>query len=168
MLVAAPSSLVRQWVVLTSLPRAPQRIDTRTLELRLRSRGIVVNRRTLQRDLVELGTLFPIVADDRSRPYSWWWGDVREPSAVLPPLLPRDAPAIALRLRVDATHLAAVSALVGEAATVACGEVRVTVPDTLELRRALFFLADGVEVLSPVRLRRELTEHAARVCQRYR
>ena len=131
-----------------------------------------VNRRTLQRDLIELGTLFPVVADDRSRPYSWWWGDVREPHAILPPLLRRDGPAIALRLRVAAGHLAVVQRLLGDGAEILPAkdafEVRVNVPETMDLRRALFGLADGVEVLAPKRLRRELSEQASRAFALYR
>lgn len=129
-----------------------------------------VNRRTLQRDLVELGALFPVVTDDRSRPYSWWLGELRD--VALPPLIPADGRAVALRLRVGRGHLAAVQALLGEGAeTITCQdalEVRVSVPETMALRRALFGLADGVEVLAPLRLRRELTEHVARACALYR
>jgi hypothetical protein len=71
------------------LPKAPRRIDTGTLVARLRERGHDVHRRTVQRDLVTLATVFPIIADERDKPYGWRWADGVE-LLCLPP-----APALA-------------------------------------------------------------------------
>jgi len=67
------------------LPRPPRRIDTAAIEARLRERGILVHRRTIQRDLVELAEVFPIVSDERNKPYGWRWADDAEPFAIPPP-----------------------------------------------------------------------------------
>jgi len=72
------STIVRQWHLLTLLPKGPRRIDTATLEAQLRARGFEAHRRTIQRDLVELAGVFPIVSDDRSKPYGWRWADHAE------------------------------------------------------------------------------------------
>jgi predicted DNA-binding transcriptional regulator YafY len=66
-------SLHRQWVMLSLLPRAPRRIDAATLEEQLKDHGIEINRRSIQRDLVALSALFPIVCDERTKPYQWSW-----------------------------------------------------------------------------------------------
>lgn len=82
------SAIVRQWHLLLLLPRGPRRIDTATLEQCLRARGLHVHRRTIQRDLIELAGIFPIVSDERSKPYGWRWAD----DAELPCALLRFAP----------------------------------------------------------------------------
>jgi predicted DNA-binding transcriptional regulator YafY len=67
------ASLHRQWVMLSLLPREPRRIDAATLEAQLREHGLTINRRSIQRDLVALSALFPIVCDERTKPYQWSW-----------------------------------------------------------------------------------------------
>lgn len=69
------SATLRQWHLLSLLPKGPRRIDSATLAARLRERGFVVHHRTVQRDLVELAHVFPIVKDHRSKPYGWRWSD---------------------------------------------------------------------------------------------
>lgn len=69
------SAIVRQWMILSMLPVRPRRIDSGALEERLRARGIEVHRRTIQRDLIELAQVFPIVANDRAKPFGWRWSD---------------------------------------------------------------------------------------------
>jgi hypothetical protein len=66
-------SLHRQWVMLSLLPREPRRVDAASLEAQLRDHGIEINRRSIQRDLVALSALFPIVCDERTKPYQWSW-----------------------------------------------------------------------------------------------
>lgn len=68
------------------LPKGPRRIDTATLEERLRERGFDVHRRTIQRDLVELAGVFPIVSDERTKPYGWRWADDAELRCAIPAL----------------------------------------------------------------------------------
>ncbi len=86
------ATIVRQWLILTMLPRRPRRIDTGTLERKLRERGIVVHRRTIQRDLLELAQVFPIVADERAKPFGWRWSDDAVFIGELPVLLPVPPP----------------------------------------------------------------------------
>lgn len=79
------STISRQWHLLTLLPKRPRRIDTATLAERMRARRLDVHRRTIQRDLVELATVFPIVAEERSKPYGWRWADDAELRCGTPP-----------------------------------------------------------------------------------
>ena len=73
------ATILRQWLILMMLPRPPRRIDTASIESRLRERGLEVHRRTIQRDLLALAEVFPIIADERAKPYGWRWSeDARE------------------------------------------------------------------------------------------
>lgn len=64
---------LRHWHMLRALPRSPRKTDTRAVAGRLDSAGFPVSRRTVERDLQHLSTVFPIVCDDRERPYGWAW-----------------------------------------------------------------------------------------------
>jgi hypothetical protein len=66
-------ALQRQWLLLARIPRAPQKIDAATLGRKLRDAGYAAHRRTIQRDLLALSELFPLVCDERSKPYGWSW-----------------------------------------------------------------------------------------------
>lgn len=76
---------MRQWLILSMLPVRPRRIDTSAIEARLKERGIDVHRRTIQRDLIELAEVFPIIADERAKPFGWRWSDEASFIARLPP-----------------------------------------------------------------------------------
>lgn len=67
------SGLVRQWHLLQKMPPFPRKVATSTLVEALRCEGIDVGIRTVQRDLVFLSRVFPIVQDDRSKPFGWSW-----------------------------------------------------------------------------------------------
>lgn len=66
-------SLLRQWNMLRMLPRAPGKISVRDLAERLRDAEFPVTERTIQRDLNELAAVFPLVVDDRDKPFGWSW-----------------------------------------------------------------------------------------------
>lgn len=66
-------SLLRQWNMLRLLPRAPGKISVRDLCQRLRDAEFAVTERTIQRDLNELAAVFPLVVDDRDKPFGWSW-----------------------------------------------------------------------------------------------
>ena len=66
-------SLLRQWNMLRLVPRAPAKISVKDLTERLRDADFSVTARTVQRDLNELAGVFPLVADDREKPYGWSW-----------------------------------------------------------------------------------------------
>lgn len=55
------------------IPRAPAKISVKELSDRLRDADFKVTQRTVQRDLVELSVVFPLVVDDRTKPFGWSW-----------------------------------------------------------------------------------------------
>jgi hypothetical protein len=87
------------------LPRPPRRIDTGSIETRLRERGIDVHRRTIQRDLVELAAVFPIVVDERMKPYGWRWSDDAGFGVHVPAPARTGAPPMDVSLRVRRSAL---------------------------------------------------------------
>jgi len=66
-------TMQRHWCMLRLVPRAPQKITAGELCRRLASESFVVTERTVQRDLVELSALFPLVSDEREKPFGWSW-----------------------------------------------------------------------------------------------
>jgi hypothetical protein len=166
------ATIVRQWHVLMMLPRPPRRIDTGSIEARLRERGIDVHRRMIQRDLLELAEIFPIFADERARPYGWRWSE--DAGAILN--LPMPAPTastskIEISLRVPRATLSVVSQRLGarqpnvsdDAKDPRFAIVLAAVDDSSSTRRLLLGHGDEVEVLAPHTLRREIAERARRV-----
>lgn len=71
--MTANLTLFRQWTMLRAIPRAPARIAVKDLQEQLRNADFTVSARTVQRDLLELSAVFPLVADDREKPYGWSW-----------------------------------------------------------------------------------------------
>lgn len=63
----------RLWHVLRQIPRYPQKATVQAIENGLKALGVHVSERTIQRDLQDLSRLFPIMVDDRSKPYGWSW-----------------------------------------------------------------------------------------------
>ena len=66
-------SVLRQWHMLLNVPREPQKTTVKELLAKLMSDGYDVTKRTVQRDLKELLTIYPLVYDDRNKPYGWSW-----------------------------------------------------------------------------------------------
>ncbi|MBI3713742.1 MAG: WYL domain-containing protein [Burkholderiales bacterium] len=66
-------TLFRQWHMLRMLPRSPSKTTAQELRERLLSAGFDVSARTIQRDLIELAQIFPLIVDERSKPYGWSW-----------------------------------------------------------------------------------------------
>jgi predicted DNA-binding transcriptional regulator YafY len=66
-------SLLRQWHMLRHVPRAPSRITVKQLCELLASDDYDVSERTVQRDLKELSEVFPLVYNDRGKPFTWSW-----------------------------------------------------------------------------------------------
>lgn len=62
---------LRYLVMLQHIPRQPQKIDPASLREKLYSQGFAVTVRTIQRDLNELSEVFPLVTDERSKPFGW-------------------------------------------------------------------------------------------------
>lgn len=63
----------RQWCLLSAIPREPRTITVEKIQQRLNENGYRVSDRTVQRDLVDLSTKFPLVCNDQSKPYGWSW-----------------------------------------------------------------------------------------------
>ena len=76
--------------MLRFIPRAPARIAVKDLQEQLRDADFKVSTRTVQRDLLDLSTVFPLVSDDREKPYGWSW-QREAPSFDLPGLSIPDA-----------------------------------------------------------------------------
>ncbi|MBT9498854.1 MAG: WYL domain-containing protein [Zoogloea sp.] len=66
-------SLFRQWHMLRFVPRHPRKITVRAIQSQLSLEGFEVSDRTVQRDLMELSEVFPLVVDDREKPFGWSW-----------------------------------------------------------------------------------------------
>jgi predicted DNA-binding transcriptional regulator YafY len=66
-------TLQRQWHLLRFLPRYPQKITASDLQVRLANEGYKTTKRSVERDLNALSEIFPIVVDDREKPYGWSW-----------------------------------------------------------------------------------------------
>lgn len=67
--------IARQWEMLKLLPARGTGSSAGQLTQALIDLGYAVDKRTVERDLRKLTTLFPIVVDERSKPYGWRWAD---------------------------------------------------------------------------------------------
>ncbi len=65
--------LLRQWSMLRMIPRFPRKITAREMMECLQNESFSVAKRTIERDLQAMSTAFPIVADERDKPYGWSW-----------------------------------------------------------------------------------------------
>ena len=92
---------LRQWAMLKRIPQHPRQVTARELTERLASEGFEVGKRTVERDLVSLSAVFPLISNDRSRPYGWSWSKDAEAFA-----LPTMSPLQALTLELAHDHLA--------------------------------------------------------------
>lgn len=90
-------ALARQWQVLRLLPTKPPGITSKALVDKLDREGFAVTKRTVERDLAELSTLFGITCNDKGMPYGWHW--MKGEYADLPGLSVSDA--VSLRLVED-------------------------------------------------------------------
>jgi len=66
-------TLMRQWQMLRLVPRYPNKITTPDLIHRLADEGFEITRRTIQRDLMKLSEIYPLVCDESSKPFGWSW-----------------------------------------------------------------------------------------------
>ncbi len=66
-------TLARQWELLKLLPSRPPGKTARDLCASLEAAGHPVTKRTVERDLAELSRIFPLVSNEISKPYGWYW-----------------------------------------------------------------------------------------------
>ena len=65
--------LLRHWTMLRLIPRAPKKITASELFSGLAREGFVVTKRTIERDLQSISAMFPLISDERNRPFGWSW-----------------------------------------------------------------------------------------------
>jgi predicted DNA-binding transcriptional regulator YafY len=64
----------RHWAMLRLIPRSPRVIDTATIARELEAEGMVITRRSIQRDLESLALTFTTLkCHDGTKPYGWCW-----------------------------------------------------------------------------------------------
>jgi predicted DNA-binding transcriptional regulator YafY len=68
-----PDAILRQWTLLKAIPLAPKKRDTRALQHHLEAAGYETSLRSVQRDLVALSSVFPLVNDESPTAYGWSW-----------------------------------------------------------------------------------------------
>ena len=68
-----PETLLRHWQTLRQVPRYPKKITATEICQHLLDEGFGVGKRTIERDLQALSLIFPLVVDERSKPYGWSW-----------------------------------------------------------------------------------------------
>lgn len=64
---------LRQWATLRLIPKPPRTISTRALHERLTGHGYEVTKRTVERDLSKLSTVFPLTSDQAGNELRWGW-----------------------------------------------------------------------------------------------
>lgn len=57
-------TLLRQWAMLDYIPRYPRKVDVATLATRLAAAGYEISKRSIQRDLITLSQVVPLISDD--------------------------------------------------------------------------------------------------------
>lgn len=92
---------LRQWAMLRRIPQHPRQVTAKELTEKLANEGFEVSKRTVERDLLSLSEIFPLLSNDRSRPYGWSWSKDAEAFA-----LPTMSPLQALTLELAHDHLA--------------------------------------------------------------
>lgn len=92
---------LRQWAMLKRIPQHPRQITAREIYEYLESEGFEVTKRTVERDLISLSEIFPLISNERSRPYGWSWN--KDAAAFA---LPTMSPLQALTLELAHEHLA--------------------------------------------------------------
>lgn len=68
-----PETLLRHWQTLRLIPRYPQKTTAANLCSALGAEGYSVGKRTVERDLQSLSGIFPLLVDERSKPFGWSW-----------------------------------------------------------------------------------------------
>lgn len=181
------ATILRQWRILLMLPRPPRRIDTATIESRLRGHGVEVHRRTIQRDLNELCDVFPIVADERAKPYGWRWADDADfaIASPRPDALARLGGCLEVTFRTSTKTLTMLRdrLVMCDVRVLSLGDVTrdedrdeegeridvvaARIEDTDASKRILLGHGDLVEILTPFELRRLVTDRTSRATIRH-
>ncbi len=92
---------LRQWATLKRIPQYPRTISARELTEYLENDGFEVSKRSVERDLLSLSEIFPLLSNENKRPYEWSW--CKDAGAFA---LPSMSPLQALTLELARDHLA--------------------------------------------------------------
>ncbi len=95
-------TLLRQLAMIKHIPRHPRQITARELTERVEAEGFVISKRSVERDLLSLSEVFPLISNERSRPYGWSWSKDAEAFS-----LPGMSPLQALTFELAHDHLVA-------------------------------------------------------------
>ena len=71
--MASKDSMFRQWNMLRLVPRAPLSITAAEITERLAQAEYPIDKRTVERDLKALESLFPLLVDESAKPFKWSW-----------------------------------------------------------------------------------------------
>lgn len=66
-------TIARQWQLLKLLPDRHPGMSALQLQAALAKAGHKTSKRTVERDLNELATLFPVHCNSKGMPYGWYW-----------------------------------------------------------------------------------------------
>jgi predicted DNA-binding transcriptional regulator YafY len=66
-------TLLRLWHMLRHVPRYPRKITVQDMLDRLTRDGFEVDARTVQRSFKDLSKAFPLLSDERAKPFGWSW-----------------------------------------------------------------------------------------------
>jgi predicted DNA-binding transcriptional regulator YafY len=88
-------TLGRQWLLLQRVPRYPHKTTAGELTRRLHAEGHDVSKRTVERDLAALSEVFPLISDERVKPFGWSW-QKEAPQFSVPGMSPLQAMVLSL------------------------------------------------------------------------
>ncbi len=74
--VSKESTLSRQWELMKLLPKSLPGKTASEMRAALVTAGYNVTKRTIERDLVDLNAVFPLLCNQSSKPYGWYWEKV--------------------------------------------------------------------------------------------
>ena len=72
-MAAENQTLLRQWAMLRAIPRYPLKITANELTQKLLAEQFSISKRTVERDLIQLSGIFPLINDSRNKPFGWSW-----------------------------------------------------------------------------------------------
>jgi len=160
-------TIARQWQLLSLLPHRHPGMSATQLQAALARIGHKTTKRTVERDLNELATLFPLHCNAKGMPYGWYW----QPGLTLDearPLQPHDLASVqsvalhawvddALARRLQQQPLAKDMRL--EALPAGGAQLIATVQDNAALMGWLLSHAGAIRVQAPETLRSAMLEH---------
>ncbi len=68
-----PDTTLRYLETLRAIPRQPRKITVDEVHRRLEAAGYAIHRRSVERDLQRLSSVFPLACDEGVRPTGWYW-----------------------------------------------------------------------------------------------